>query len=211
MDTTRQALLDATLALVGERGFSAVTSRAIARKAGVALGLVNYHFGGKDAAVAEAYRFVTVELRDAFESLEGDDPPEDRLSSFATRLASAVRRHGAALAFFAGRSGDRLAVPPEYRDFALGKGLDKAYEAMRALDPSVGRELAAMRLSAFAGALLYPELVPGALGLDMDAPELRDEYVSLLTGLLLGGRETTPRDALRPRSRKKGVRDATKS
>ncbi len=210
MDTTRQAILDATLALVGERGFSALTSRAIADRAGVALGLVNYHFGGKDAAVAEAYRFVTAELREAFVTLEGSAPPGDRLRSFATRFASAVRRHGAALAFFAGRSCDRLAAPSEYRDFALGEGLDKAHEAMRALDPGVGRELAAMRLTAFAGALLYPELVPGALGLDMDAAGLRDGYVSMLAGLLLGAREAMPGGSSR-RGEKKGGIDGTES
>lgn len=210
MDTTRQAILDATLELVGERGFSALTSRAIADKAGVALGLVNYHFGGKDAAVAEAYRFVTVELRDAFGALDGDAPPEVRLRRFATGFAFVVRRHGSALAFFAGRGVGRIDAPTDYRYFALGEGLGKAHEAMRALDPSVGRELAAMRLSAFAGALLYPELVPGALGLDMDTPGQRDAYVSMLADLLVGDRGMAP-GASRRRGRKKGGIDDSES
>jgi AcrR family transcriptional regulator len=51
---TRQALLDAAAALIAETGWCAVTTRAIAARAGVPHGAVSYHFEGKDDLLREA-------------------------------------------------------------------------------------------------------------------------------------------------------------
>ncbi len=45
---TRQALIDATVALVASQGWGALTTRAVAERAGLAAGLVHYHFAGLD-------------------------------------------------------------------------------------------------------------------------------------------------------------------
>lgn len=55
-DKRRQALIDATLALVAEGGARSATVRAIAQKAGVTAGLIRHYFQGKDQLIAEAYR-----------------------------------------------------------------------------------------------------------------------------------------------------------
>src|SRR5512145_213980 len=115
-EDTRKSILEATLSIVGEGGFGGLTVRAIAERAGVAIGTVNYHFGSKDNAVSEAYRFVTADL----------------VAAFA----------------------------------ALRDGLGLVHAAIRAIDPRASSEEAAMRMSQFAGALLYPELVHGAMGID---------------------------------------------
>ena len=52
--TTRSRLLDAARELLTERGFSGVTTRAIADRAGVNNALVHYHFGSKTALLTEA-------------------------------------------------------------------------------------------------------------------------------------------------------------
>jgi len=51
---TRQRLLDATVAALRARGTPGLTSREIAGIAGVNLQAITYHFGSKDALVAEA-------------------------------------------------------------------------------------------------------------------------------------------------------------
>ena len=71
-EDTRKAILEAALEIVGESGFEKLTIRAIAERAGIGIGTVNYHFGSKPKAIAEAYRFVTSELRSAFKALEDE-------------------------------------------------------------------------------------------------------------------------------------------
>jgi AcrR family transcriptional regulator len=51
---TRQRLLDAAAALIAELGWSQVTTRAIAERAGLPHGTVSYHFRGKQELLTEA-------------------------------------------------------------------------------------------------------------------------------------------------------------
>ena len=55
-DKRRQALIEATLALVSEGGAKNATVRAIAQRAGVTAGLIRHYFQGKDQLIATAYR-----------------------------------------------------------------------------------------------------------------------------------------------------------
>jgi TetR/AcrR family transcriptional regulator, cholesterol catabolism regulator len=55
----RQArILDAVLAILSRKGISGVSMRAVAAEAGVALGLVNYHYKDKTSLIAAALRRV---------------------------------------------------------------------------------------------------------------------------------------------------------
>lgn len=61
---TREALIDATIALIREGGFSAASSTRIAERAGITWGAAQHHFGTKedilDAILARSYeRYVT--------------------------------------------------------------------------------------------------------------------------------------------------------
>jgi TetR/AcrR family transcriptional repressor of bet genes len=55
-ETRREALIAATLELVGEGGASAATSRAIAQRAGVTPGLIRHYFTSKEELLRAAYR-----------------------------------------------------------------------------------------------------------------------------------------------------------
>jgi AcrR family transcriptional regulator len=50
------AILEATLAIVGERGLEAVTHRSVAERAGVSLGAISHHFPSRDALLEAALR-----------------------------------------------------------------------------------------------------------------------------------------------------------
>lgn len=50
----RQRLLDAAAELIAERGWAAVSTRAVAERAGVAPGLVHYHFTSVQALLSRA-------------------------------------------------------------------------------------------------------------------------------------------------------------
>lgn len=55
-EETRTLILDTAEAMFVERGYSAVTMRALTAAAGVNLAAVNYHFGSKDALLLEVFR-----------------------------------------------------------------------------------------------------------------------------------------------------------
>lgn len=85
--TDRRALiLEAVLRLLSREGISGVSMRAVAREAGVALGLVHYYFDDKTGLIAAALR--QVEAQDV--SIVEPDPrlsPEDRLRAALRHVA----------------------------------------------------------------------------------------------------------------------------
>jgi AcrR family transcriptional regulator len=83
----RQArILEAVVDLLGREGISGVSMRAVAREAGVSLGLVNYHFEDKTSLIKAALH--RVESQDL--AMVEPDPsfaPEDRLLAALRRVA----------------------------------------------------------------------------------------------------------------------------
>lgn len=78
--TTKERLLEATVASLRAHGVSGLTSREIARAARVNLQAITYHFGSKDALVAEALtRLVTSRLEPVRAALEAEGDPAERL------------------------------------------------------------------------------------------------------------------------------------
>lgn len=79
-------ILDAAIDLLAREGISGVSMRAVAREAGVALGLVNYHFADKTSLIRAALHQVEEQdlaMMDPDRSL----PPEDRLLAALHRFA----------------------------------------------------------------------------------------------------------------------------
>ncbi len=77
---TRAALIEAALDLFGQDGYAAVSTRALADRAGANLAAIQYHFGGKDAL----YRAVIDHLIEVFPSRL--DFAESLLAEQAPRL-----------------------------------------------------------------------------------------------------------------------------
>jgi AcrR family transcriptional regulator len=79
-------ILDAVLRLLSQGGISAVSMRAVAREAGVSLGLVNYHYDDKTSLIGAALR--RIEEQDlAMVRPDSSMPPEVRLRAALTRVA----------------------------------------------------------------------------------------------------------------------------
>lgn len=82
----QERILDAVLALLSQHGISGVSTRAVAREAGVALGLVNYYYEDKISLIGAALR--RIEEQDV--ALVEPDPtkaPDDRLRAALRRVA----------------------------------------------------------------------------------------------------------------------------
>ncbi|WP_347109782.1 helix-turn-helix domain-containing protein [Paenarthrobacter sp. S56] len=81
-------ILDAAMELLSRHGISGVSMRAVAREAGVALGLVNYYFDDKTSLIRAALR--RVDEHDLL--LVAADPstdPQDQLRKALRRVAGA--------------------------------------------------------------------------------------------------------------------------
>jgi AcrR family transcriptional regulator len=119
-EATRAALLDATLACLVERGPAGTTSRAIAGRAGANLAAITYHFGSKDALVAEALlTSVRRWLDPVLEVLRSDDEPTSRTVRAVGALQSSLADARATLLVHLGA----LTAAPH--DAALRRGLDE--------------------------------------------------------------------------------------
>ncbi|MFC4495101.1 TetR/AcrR family transcriptional regulator [Streptomyces ovatisporus] len=74
---SRERLLQATVELVGERGFEATTLGDIADRAGSARGLVSYYFAGKRQLFQSAvHRLMHLTLEEALERGPGPEDPD---------------------------------------------------------------------------------------------------------------------------------------
>lgn len=79
-------ILDAVLTLLSRHGIGGVSMRAVAREAGVALGLVNYHYDDKTSLIRAALR--RIEEQDiALVEPDPSLPPHERLRAALRRVA----------------------------------------------------------------------------------------------------------------------------
>lgn len=76
----KQALIDATIAEIGETGSLDITVSAIARRAGVSAGLAHHYFGGKDQIfLATMTHILSTYGQQVRRELRSADTPMDRL------------------------------------------------------------------------------------------------------------------------------------
>ena len=75
----RALLIDAAAELFTERAFDEVTTSEIARRAGVAYGLIAHHFGNKRGLYLATIRASADRLRTVHETSPGHGPPAERL------------------------------------------------------------------------------------------------------------------------------------
>jgi TetR/AcrR family transcriptional repressor of bet genes len=85
----RQQIVDALLPVMAERGYEGASIQAIARRAGLAPGLIHYHFESKQQILLEAVRQLTALFEARFQALAAEAAtPRERLRAFIdARLA----------------------------------------------------------------------------------------------------------------------------
>lgn len=81
-----ERILDAVIAVLGRGGIAAVSMRAVAREADVALGLMNYYFDDKRSLIAAALRRIGDEDAHLVEPIDGL-APDDQLRHALRRVA----------------------------------------------------------------------------------------------------------------------------
>ena len=80
---TQEQILDAVLSRLAEGGLAGVSMRAVATEADVSLGLLNYHFSGKQALIAKAVQMACDRLlAESMASIDGVTGADERVRRF---------------------------------------------------------------------------------------------------------------------------------
>ena len=89
LSTTQEQILNAVLSCLAEGGIAGVSMRAVAAEADVSLGLLNYHFAGKQALIAEAVQLACDRLlSDSLASINGVVGADDQVRAFIRGAAA---------------------------------------------------------------------------------------------------------------------------
>jgi AcrR family transcriptional regulator len=100
VEDKRQAILDAALALMVERGFHGTAVPLVAEKAGVGAGTIYRYFESKEALVNELYRALKRDLTShILTDFPVQAPARQQFHAFWTRLDSWFQAHPDAFAF----------------------------------------------------------------------------------------------------------------
>jgi AcrR family transcriptional regulator len=79
-DRTRQLIIDETIRCVRDEGFAAVSASHIAERAGVTWGVIQYHFGDRQAVLLAVVDYGYETLREAIDHVEvPNGSPRDRV------------------------------------------------------------------------------------------------------------------------------------
>jgi len=92
-DSTRARVIDAAVACILDEGFYRASSNKIAKRAGVTWGVIQYHFGTREALMLAVHERGVAELDRCLVDAEiAGDTLEARLGSFVDALWSYYRR-----------------------------------------------------------------------------------------------------------------------
>ncbi len=97
---SREAIIQAVTALIEENGEHPenITVREICKRAGVGLGLVNYHFGNKDQLIEQCVERMINGIIEHFQRIQGETdgfPPFEKLESLGNMTLEFLFAHEA--------------------------------------------------------------------------------------------------------------------
>jgi TetR/AcrR family transcriptional repressor of bet genes len=194
----RQQIVDALLSVMAVRGYGGASIQAIAQRAGLAPGLIHYHFASKQEILLEAVRQLTNLVEQRFQALAGRaSTPRDRLRAFLdARLArgsgaspsavaawvivgaEAVRQPEVKAAYQAAMKAQQALLEPLLRDLAGD-----------ALSAGEARHLCGIVLAAVEGAFQLSVSAQDVMPRDYAARALMDLVESRLLGSSQGPRQ----------------------
>jgi TetR/AcrR family transcriptional repressor of bet genes len=205
----RQQIVDALLSVMAERGYEGASIQAIARQAGLAPGLIHYHFGTKQEILLDAIRQLTDLVDQRFQALSRRAAsPRERLRAFIdARLAQGEGGSPAAVAAWV-IVGAEAVRQPEVK--AAYQEVMRAQQALleRLLRDHAGDALTPREVRHLCGLVLAA--IEGAFQLSVSAHDVMPRNYAART--LMAVVESHLADARpRPRGRLRGPRQRARS
>lgn len=124
----RAQLIAAAQEVIAELGLSGTTTLAVARRAGLSVGLISHHFGGKDGLLAATLEHLAEELQDRWLAIQADDAlsPAEKLAAIIDGLFHpeiATQKKIAVWFAFFGDAGYRALYREMAGDFDTERGM----------------------------------------------------------------------------------------
>ena len=190
MSDIKEHLIDQTIALIKESDGTpeCITARAIAQRSGVALGLINYHFGSKDNLLAECSNKIINDLlnsmRPGLMKAEDDGLTDrERLISFAGQTFEYL---------FANRAIVKMSILSDFRSYGADTNsalTQKGFQmALRGDIPKKSKRLIAFNLaSSMQTAFLAADESKKITGYDLNTKKGRSSFIEDTVNMLIGG------------------------
>ncbi len=189
MNDIKELLIDQTIALIKESDGKpeSITARAIAQKSGVALGLINYHFGSKDNLLAECANKI---INDLLSSMKpGLMKAEDDGLSDRERLISYAKQTFEFL--FANRAIVKMSILSDFSSYRADSNsalTQKGFQiALRGDIPDRSKRLIAFSLaSSMQTAFLAADDSEKITGYDLKTGSGRSSFIEETVNMLMG-------------------------
>ncbi len=189
MDTTKEKIIETTLELVGKSGITGLTTRQIARKSGVNVAALNYHFGSKDNLISEAFKYFKLQVELIFDALiDPTIPAKERLKIFIIDYVNHLNKNpGIPRALITMTiSGNNL--NPEFLEM-MSFGKDRFINTIAEITEIENEKLLTMMAMRFFSCIIYPVLMGNYLenifDFSYNNPEDREKYLDLVISDIL--------------------------
>lgn len=185
-DETKEAILRETIQLIREKDgdLSQVTARLIAERAGVSLGLINYHFGNKDNLILECTQLIINDVISSFKPDFGEEKADAKkrlqitaFEVFETLFANPALSRVSILGDLNHPEADSNTVKT-MRGFMYVCGDD--------LPDEKKRRIAFLLVCAMQEAFLYADCAKEYLGYDFSKKSERKRFIDKQVELLIG-------------------------
>ena len=190
MNDIKELLIDRTIELIKESEGKPerITARAIAQRSGVALGLINYHFGSKDNLLAECCNKIINELLSSMKP--GLMKSEDDVLTDRERLILYAKQTFEYL--FANRAIVKMSILSDFRSYGedTNSALTQKGFQMAIKDdiPGKSKRLIAFSLaSSMQTAFLAADESKKITGYDLNTKKGRGSFIEDTVNMLMGG------------------------
>jgi len=188
---SKEAIIQAAMQLIEEKGehFEEITVREICKRAGVGLGLVNYHFGNKEKLMEQCIERIIHETVERFEHMREETEgfsPFEKLEYLGNMTLEFLFEHDAV---------SRISVLADMRSPKAGDNTDRTYAAylplVAACRPDLDEGAVARKtlylITVMQQTFLRQEAVSRALGMDLSKRENRRIFHSQVLRDILEG------------------------
>lgn len=166
---TKQIILDATVDLIREEGFSCITLRSIAARADTNLALVNYYYGSKEKLFGDAVKTLVSTFDDAFKALEDNTlPPKERMKLFFLRYIANLSRYPGMARQMLDQRHHIMGSHDEYAKYSKLMRLERIMETLSEITGEQSRDKLRMMMMQVYGAIVLPVIMVTSLPNDQE-------------------------------------------
>jgi AcrR family transcriptional regulator len=190
---TSAALLEAARDLFASRGYDGASIRAITERAGVSLGAVTYHFGGKELLYHRVLETFIDPLRErVVEAAAEDGPPLDRIEAIVRALFQQYAAQPTMPRLILQQIASGRPAPPPARAWvrqALGVVSDLVREGQAdgTIREGDSRSMALITVAPILFVHLLRRPLQDALGLNLDDERTREALLEQIVTAVRGG------------------------